>query len=185
MERENEIERSNQVNMKSTYLKKKLFILTLIILITPKYLLSQIVLNDLLYTINNNDFEKIDGFLEKKGFTITNIKNETGYKKIDWGKENIKENIENFHKISKLHFGDTTTVIFLTTNPKLFQQIKTETTINKWIKLKESFEDESLSVLYKKGTIISEFRKYGKTKEMYDTPYFVVILTKPTVNNYK
>jgi len=165
--------------------KKIILVLISFILYTIQFSYCQIILNDLLYTINNSDFEKIDSFLEKKGFIITNIKNEIGYKKIDWGKENIRENIENFHKISKINIDDTTTIVFLTTNPKLFQQIKNETTINKWIKLKESFEDESLSVVYKKGTIISEFRKYGKTKEMYDTPYFVVILTKPTVNNYK
>ena len=105
-------------------MKSILFIIFLFSLSISSYC-QTISYKDLLFIINNEETEKIDDFLSKKGFEIGEVSNSNDCGSFDWNYKNTERKLSNVQMIKKLcDEQNNKVVLYTSTNSTNYEIIR-------------------------------------------------------------
>jgi hypothetical protein len=162
---------------------KKIFILTILFIVTLHSYSQTITYKDLLFIINSEETEKIDDFLSKKGFEIGEVSNSNGCGSFTWGYKNNELKLSQVQQIVKLcDENNNINVSYGSSNPTNYEIVRKEIIKMGYKKLGENTHANMLNFGYEKGKYRIVFSK--KKGEKYDGVnnktilYIIMILTQ-------
>jgi hypothetical protein len=110
--------------------------------------------------MNNEETEKIDDVLNKKGFTIGEVSNSNGCGSFDWNYKNIERKLSNVQMIKKLCDEQNNKVVLYTlTNSTNYEIIRKEVIKLGYKKIGENTYGDMLNIGYQKGKYRFQFSK--------------------------
>jgi hypothetical protein len=159
-------------------MKKKVIILLLLIVSITSY--SQtITYKDLLFIINNEETEKIDDFLSKKGFEIEDVSNSNGCDSFIWGYKNNELKLSQVHQILKLcDENNNINVSYGSSNPTNYEIVRKEIIKLGYKKLGENTHGNMLNFGYEKGKYRIVFSKKKSEESDKTILYNIMIRTQ-------
>jgi len=133
----------------------------LILLIVSLQSYSQtITYKDLLFIMNNEETEKIDDVLNKKGFMLGEVSNSNDCGSFDWNYKNTERKLSNVQMIKKLcDEQNNKVVLYTSTNSSNYEIIRKEVIKMGYKKIGENTYGDMLNIGYQKGKYRFQFSK--------------------------
>lgn len=133
----------------------------LILLIVSLQSYSQtITYKDLLFIMNNEETEKIDDVLNKKGFMLGEVSNSNDCGSFDWNYKNTERKLSNVQMIKKLcDEQNNKVVLYTSTNSTNYEIIRKEVIKMGYKKIGENTYGDMLNIGYQKGKYRFQFSK--------------------------
>jgi hypothetical protein len=153
-------------------MKKIITILTLLIVSLQTY--SQTIsYNDIIFIMNNEETEKIDDILNKKGFMIGEVTNSNDCGSFDWNYKNTEQKLNNVHVVKKLcDEHNNKVVVYSSTNQNNYEIIRKEVLKYGYKKIGENTYGDMLNFGYQKGKYRFQFSK-KKVGSINDKKYLL------------
>jgi len=132
---------------------KKIIILTILFIVTLQSHSQTITYKDLLFIMNNEETEKIDDFLSKKGFEIGEVSNSNDCPSFTWEYKNIETKLSKVQHIKKLCDDDFNNrkVTYGSSNSFNYETIRKEILKIGYKKLGENTHGDMLNIGFEKG----------------------------------
>jgi hypothetical protein len=110
--------------------------------------------------MNNEETEKIDDFLSKKGFEIGEVSNSNDCGSFDWNYKNTERKLSNVQMIKKLcDEQNNKVVLYTSTNSTNYEIIRKEVIKMGYKKIGENTYGDMLNIGYQKGKYRFQFSK--------------------------
>jgi hypothetical protein len=125
-----------------------------------------------MFILNNEETEKIDDFLNKKGFQISKVKEKDITKikdcgSVEWEYKVKVDGLDGLQTIEKHCSEGKKITTYSSYNSQNYQKIKNEIIELGYKKIGENYKGERLNVYYRKGNYVIIF-----FKSVYDKPQF-------------
>lgn len=139
---------------------KKITLSFILIIVCLTSYSQTITYKDLLFIMNNEETEKIDDILNKKGFMIGDVSNSNNCGSFDWNYKNIERKLSNVQMIKKLcDEQNNKVVLYTSTNPTNYEIIRKEVVKLGYKKIGENTYGDMLNIGYQQGKYRFQFSK--------------------------
>jgi hypothetical protein len=139
---------------------KKIIILISLFIVSLQSFSQTITYKDLLFIMNNEETEKIDDVLNKKGFMLGEVSNSNDCGSFDWNYKNTERKLSNVQMIKKLcDEQNNKVVLYTSTNSSNYEIIRKEVIKLGYKKIGENTYGDMLNIGYQKGKYRFQFSK--------------------------
>ncbi len=139
---------------------KKIIITTILFIVSLQSYSQTITYKDLLFIMNNEETEKIDDVLNKKGFKLGEVSNSNDCGSFDWNYKNTERKLSNVQMIKKLcDEQNNKVVLYTSTNSSNYEIIRKEVIKLGYKKIGENTYGDMLNIGYQKGKYRFQFSK--------------------------